>query len=98
MKKKKFNTAVEMQSFLESMEGAIRNMVAEIKKPVDPDLTGSSRKAELQAIKQTAADCKDMFRMRMETEKMLRELQENGGVEEERDFSEGFAEKYVEKT
>ena len=97
MKKKKFNTAAEMQSFLESMEGAIRNMEEEIKKPVDPDLTGSSRKAELQAIKQTASDCKDMFRMRMETEKMLRELQENGGMEEERDFSAGFAEKYVEK-
>jgi hypothetical protein len=79
------------------MEGAIRNMVEEIKKPVDPDLTGSSRKAELQAIKQTAADCKEMFRMRMETENMLRELSEGGQMEEDRDFRAGFAEKYVKK-
>tara|TARA_R110000803_G_scaffold17299_2_gene46753 strand:+ start:38 stop:331 length:294 start_codon:yes stop_codon:yes gene_type:complete len=97
MKAKKFNTAIEMRAFLESMEGAIRNMVEEIKKPVDPDLTGSSRKAELQAIKQTAADCKDMFRMRMETENMLRELSEGGQMEEDRDFKAGFAEKYVKK-
>ena len=86
-----------MRAFLESMEGAIRNMVEEIKKPVDPDLTGSSRKAELQAIKQTAADCKEMFRMRMETENMLRELSEGGQMEEDRDFRAGFAEKYVKK-
>jgi hypothetical protein len=97
MKAKKFNTATEMRAFLESMEGAIRNMVEEIKKPVDPDLTGSSRKAELQAIKQTAADCKEMFRMRMETENMLRELSEGGQMEEDRDFRAGFAEKYVKK-
>ena len=94
---KKFNTAIEMQAFLESMEGAIRNMVEEIKKPVDAELTGSARKAELQAIKQTAADCKDMFRMRMETENMLRELSDSGTMEQERDFSAGFAEKYVKK-
>jgi len=29
---------------------------------------------------------------------MLRELQESGGMEEDRDFNAGFAERYVEKT
>jgi hypothetical protein len=36
------------------MEAAINNMIDEIKKPVDPEINGSARKAELQSIKQTA--------------------------------------------
>lgn len=93
-RKRKFDTAEEMQSFLESMEVAIRTMVQEIQKPVDQDLTGSGRKAELQSIKQTAQDCRDMFRMRMEVENMLKELSESGGLDESRDYSAGFAEQF----
>ena len=93
-RRKGFDTADEMRSFLYAMEGAIRNMVEEIQKPVDPELSGSGRKAELQSIKQTASDTKEMFRMRMEVENMLKELEENGGVGDDRDFSAGFAEEF----
>ena len=93
-RKKSFNTATEMENFLYAMEGAIRNMIEESQTPVDPELTGSGRKAELQSIKQTASDAKDMFRMRMEVENMLNELRENGDMGEDRDFSAGFAEEY----
>ena len=41
---------------MSSMEDAINNMIDEIKKPVDPEINGSARKAELQSIKQTATD------------------------------------------
>ena len=43
------------------MEVAINNMIEEVKKPVDPDISGSARKAELQSIKQTATDCKELI-------------------------------------
>jgi hypothetical protein len=93
-RKKGFDTKEEMRNFLYAMEGAIRNMVEEIQKPVDPELTGSGRKAELQSIKQTASDTKEMFRMRMEVESMLRELDEGGDIGEDQDFSAGFAEQF----
>lgn len=93
-RKKSFNTSEEMRNFLYAMEGAIRNMVEEIQKPVDPELTGSGRKAELQSIKQTASDTKEMFRMRMEVENMLKELDESGDVGESKDYKAGFAEEF----
>lgn len=96
-RKRQFNTADEMENFLYAMEGAIRNMIEEIQKPVDPELTGSGRKAELQSIKQTASDAKDMFKMRMDVENMLNELRENGDMGDERDFSAGFAEEFSKK-
>ena len=51
-----------------SMEVAINNMIDEIKKPVDPEINGSARKAELQSIKQTATDAKELLveRQRLE--------------------------------
>ena len=63
------------------MEIAINNMIEEVKKPVDPDISGSARKAELQSIKQTATDCKELIieRQRLEQEKeqkMTSDLQE----------------------
>ncbi len=36
---------------MSSMEQAIDNMISEIKKPVDQEINGSARKAELQSIK-----------------------------------------------
>ena len=43
-------------------------MIEEIKKPVDKEINGSARKAELQSIKQTAIDCKELLveRQRLE--------------------------------
>ncbi len=79
---------------MSSMEVAIDNMIAEVKKPVDPEAGGSARKAELQSIKQTAIDCKELLIERQKLEQMVKELQENGSIEEDRDFSGGIAERF----
>ena len=76
------------------MQIAIDNMIEEIKKPVDPEVSGSARKAELQSIKQTAIDCKELIIERQKLEQLVKELQENGKIEEEKDYSGGFAERF----
>ena len=58
-KKTKFTTINASSRLLSSMEVAINNMIDEIRKPVDAELSGSQRKAELQSIKQTATDAKE---------------------------------------
>jgi hypothetical protein len=94
MSKIKFSTISASQRLMESMEIAINNMIEEIKKPVDPEAGGSSRKAELQSIKQTAIDCKELLVERQKLEQMVKELKENGSIEEQKDYSGGFAERY----
>jgi hypothetical protein len=79
---------------MDSMAVAIDNMIEEIKRPVDSEITGSARKAELQSIKQTAVDCKELIIERQKLEQMLKELNENGQIEEDKDYSGGFAEKF----
>ena len=56
---------------MDSMAIAIDNMIEEIKKPVDSEINGSARKAELQSIKQTAIDCKELIveRQKLESKK-----------------------------
>lgn len=94
MSKKKFSTIEAAQRLMSSMEVAINNMIDEIKKPVDPEINGSARKAELQSIKQTATDCKELIVERQRLEQMIKDLSTNGGIEEVRDYSGGFAEKF----
>lgn len=73
-------------------------MIEEIKKPIDPELSGSGRKAELASIKQTALDAKEMLVIRQEIEQMIKNAMENDGqVDEAVDFSGGFAERYSKK-
>ena len=60
-KKDKFTTINASSRLLSSMEVAINNMIDEIRKPVDAELSGSQRKAELQSIKQTASDSKELL-------------------------------------
>ena len=79
---------------MSSMEQAIDNMISEIKKPVDQEINGSARKAELQSIKQTAIDCKELLIERQKLEQMLKDLSNNGQIEEEADYSSGFAERF----
>ena len=79
---------------MESMEVAINNMIEEVKKPVDPEAGGSARKAELQSIKQTAIDCKELLIERQKLEQMVKELREDGEIEQEKDYSGGFAERF----
>lgn len=79
---------------MKSMEVAINNMIEEIKKPVDTEISGSARKAELQSIKQTATDCKELLVERQKLEQMIKDLEENGSIDDDRDYSGGFAEKF----
>lgn len=93
-KKTKFTTEEASTRLLSSMEVAINNMIEEIKKPVDGELSGSQRKAELQSIKQTAVDAKELLIEYQRLEQMVKELRETGGLEKEQDYSGGFAEKF----
>jgi hypothetical protein len=93
-KKRKFTTIEASTRLLSSMEVAINNMIDEVRKPVDSELTGSQRKAELQSIKQTATDAKELLIDYQRLEQMVRELQETGGIEQQQDYSGGFAERF----
>ena len=93
-KKIKFTTLEASIKLMDSMAVAINNMIEEVKKPVDPEAGGSARKAELQAVKQTAVDCKELSIERQKLEQMVKELSENGKIEEEKDYSGGFAERF----
>ncbi len=76
------------------MEEAINNMIEEIKKPVDPEINGSARKAELQSIKQTATDCKELIIERQRLEQMVKDLKTSGEIDEAKDYTGGFAERF----
>ena len=76
------------------MEVAIDNMIDEVKKPVDPEINGSARKAELQSIKQTATDCKELIVERQRLEQMIKDLKDTGSIEQVKDYSGGFAERF----
>lgn len=78
---------------MSSMEIAIDNMIDEVRRPVDPEAGGSARKAELQSIKQTAVDCKELLLERQRLAELIEDLKDNKQLEEEQDFSGGFAEK-----
>jgi len=92
--KAEFTTLDASRRLMESMSVAIDNMIEEVKKPVDPEAGGSARKAELQAVKQTAVDCKELIIERQKLEQMIKELSENGKIEEDKDYSGGFAERF----
>ena len=77
-----------------SMETAINNMIEEIKKPVDSEINGSARKAELQSIKQTAIDCKELLVERQRLEQMMNDLTLGEGFSEGKDYNGGFAERF----
>ena len=92
--KNKFTTVEAAQRLMNSMEGAIDNMIDEIKKPVDPEINGSARKAELQSIKQTATDCKELLIERQRLEQMIKDLKDSGEIEQIKDYTGGFAERF----
>ena len=94
MSKSKFTTISAAERLMQSMEVAINNMIEEVKKPVDPEAGGSARKAELQSIKQTAIDCKELLIERQRLEQMVKDLKNNGEIEEAKDYSGGFAERF----
>ncbi len=79
---------------MSSMETAIDNMIEEVKKPVDPEINGSARKAELQSIKQTATDCKELIIERQRLAQMVKDLESSGDIKDIKDYSGGFAERF----
>jgi methionine aminopeptidase len=92
--KQKYDNVTTAVRLKESMQIAIEHMISEIQKPVDQELSGSQRKAELQAIKQTAVDAKELIIERERLEQLIKTLQDKGELKEEQDYSGGFAEKY----
>ena len=94
MSKYKFTTISASQRLMQSMEIAIDNMIEEIKKPVDPEINGSARKAELQSIKQTATDCKELIVERQRLAQMVKDLETSGEINASKDYSGGFAERF----
>ena len=94
MRSSKFTTIKAAERLMKSMEIAIDNMIEEVKKPVDPEAGGSARKAELQSIKQTAVDCKELLVERQRLEQMVKDMKSNGSIEQQKDYSGGFAEKF----
>lgn len=93
-RKRDFTTIGASTRLMDSMAVAIDNMIEEVKKPVDPEVNGSARKAELQSIKQTAIDCKELIVERQRLEQMVKDLKQNGEIEADKDYSSGFAERF----
>ena len=94
MSKSKFTTVSASRRLMQSMEIAIDNMIEEIKKPVDPEINGSARKAELQSINQTATDCKELIIERQRLAQMVKDLEVSGNIKDIKDYSGGFAERF----
>ena len=94
MSRSKFTTVSAAQRLMASMEVAINNMIEEVKKPVDPELSGAGRKAELSSIKQTAIDCKELLVERQRLEQMVKDLKDSGEIAQEKDYSGGYAERF----
>lgn len=91
---KGYDNVQTAQRLMEAMQIAIENMIMEIQKPVDQELSGSQRKAELQSIKQTAVDAKELIIERERLEQLIKTLRDNDEIKEDRDYSGGFAEQF----
>jgi hypothetical protein len=94
---KKFTTVDAAKRLMHSMEVAIDNMIEEVKRPVDQEINGSARKAELQSIKQTAVDAKELILEMQRLDQFVKDLQETGEMKDDVDYAGGFAEKYSKK-
>ena len=92
--KNSFDNIGTANRLIAAMEIAIENMIQEIQKPVDQELSGSQRKAELQSIKQTAIDAKELIIERLKLQTLINQLHEHGEITEQKDYSGGFAEQY----
>ena len=96
MAKKGSGSTQTTSSSFTTIDAAQRLMVSmeEIKRPVDPELNGAGRKAELSAIKQTAMDCKELVVERQRLEQMIKDLSTGGELGSDNDYSGGFAERF----
>lgn len=96
-RKIKFTTQRAIEDWISATEDAIQNMIEEIKKKPDQELSGSQRKNDLAAIKETAINCKELITEREKMERMLKELEDTGEIGEEKDWSGGWAEKHASR-
>jgi hypothetical protein len=97
--KESYDTLDVCKRLMDSMTIAIDNMIAEVRKPVDQEINGSARKAELQSIKQTAVDCKELIVERQRLSEMIKDLESKGTFDaSDAEFSGGFAEKFSKRT
>ena len=94
-RRKTFSSLKAGEELLHAMSIAIENITEEIKKPVDKELSGSQRRSELQSIKQSAIDAKELITEYQKLEQMLKELKKTGEIKHEVDFSSGFSEKFA---
>ena len=60
-RKKQFSSVRAGEELLEAMAEAIRNITEEIKRPIDTEQSGSGRRAELNSIKESALDAKELI-------------------------------------
>ena len=90
----KLNVEEKLKELIKSGTEAFDLLLEEVKKPVDPDINGSARKAELQSIKQTATDCKELIIERQRLEQMVKDLKDNGEIDRIKDYTGGFAERF----
>jgi len=96
-RRKVFDSIKAGEELLHAMSIAIENITEEIKKPVDKELSGSQRRSELQSIKQSAIDAKDLITEYQKLEQMLKELKKTGQIKDDVDFSSGFSEKFAKQ-
>jgi len=96
-RRKVFDSVKAGEELLHAMSIAIENITEEIKKPVDKELSGSQRRSELQSIKQSAIDAKDLITEYQKLEQMLKELKKTGQIKDDIDFSSGFSEKFAKQ-
>ncbi len=90
----KFKEVDAIKKLQKPIESAIENTTSEVARGVDPETTGSARKAELQSIKQAALDARELIVEHQKLTTMLEELKETSRSGSEIDWSGGFAEEF----
>ena len=90
----KFKEVDAIKKLQKAIESAIENTTSEVARGVDPETTGSARKAELQSIKQAALDARELIVEHQKLTTMLEELKETSRNGSEIDWSGGFAEEF----
>lgn len=90
----KFKEVDAIKKLQKAIESAIENTTSEVARGVDPETTGSARKAELQSIKQAALDARELIVEHQKLTTMLEELKESNKSGSEIDWSGGFAEEF----
>jgi len=90
----KFREVEAIKKLQKAIESAIENTTNEVARGVDPETTGSARKAELQSIKTAAFDARELIVEHQKLTSMLEELKESSRNNSEIDWSGGFAEEF----